>query len=103
MHAPSAATSSSTVGTDPYSVADIPVSLPDIDGWLRAMSAPAVETLPDAASGDTALGSDTPYDPCVLQTYALWNDLAAARVYSRPALGEWDADLPLPADIGQQY
>ncbi|KAH9919897.1 uncharacterized protein B0H18DRAFT_911900 [Fomitopsis serialis] len=31
-----------------------------------------------------------PYDPTLLQTYALWNDLHDARTRSRPVQGEWD-------------
>lgn len=30
------------------------------------------------------------YDPALLQTYALWNDLHDARARSQPAQGEWD-------------
>ncbi|KAH9931976.1 uncharacterized protein B0H18DRAFT_988990 [Fomitopsis serialis] len=34
--------------------------------------------------------ADMPYDPALLRTYALWNDLRDARTRSRPAQGEWD-------------
>lgn len=87
-----------------YALADVPA--PDIDGWLRAMSVLAADPRPidhPAASDEGPVevfipGSDVPYDPGDLQTYALWNDLAAALSHPRPVLDEWDAD-PLSADL----
>lgn len=90
--------------THVYALADVPA--PDIDGWLRAMSVLAADPRPidhPAASDEGPVevfipGSDVPYDPGDLQTYALWNDLAAALSHPRPVLDEWDAD-PLSADL----
>ncbi|EPT01882.1 hypothetical protein FOMPIDRAFT_91935 [Fomitopsis schrenkii] len=90
----------SAPGTDLYPSPDVPLPVPNIDGWLRAMSAlPALEpTSADRDSIASVSGSDMPYDPRVLETYALWHDLAGARAYSRPARGEWEDDIPLSAD-----
>ena len=92
----------STANTQSYSIPDVTVPMPDIDGWLRAMTTLAVDpfpTLEPTAAPCDSLASvpepDVPYDTGNLRTYALWHDLAAVRAYSSPALGEWDADMPV--------
>jgi len=45
---------------------------------------------PSEAAGPGSHEADMPYDPTLLRTYALWNDLRDARTHSRPVQGEWD-------------
>ncbi|KAH9840284.1 copper-fist transcription factor, partial [Rhodofomes roseus] len=66
----------------------------DVDDWLRQMGAAQPQMQSQSQTSVHAGGrgaSDTQYDPALLQTYALWNDLHDARTRSRPAQGEWDA------------
>ncbi|TFY54698.1 hypothetical protein EVJ58_g8706 [Rhodofomes roseus] len=66
---------------------------------LQRQTHSSPSSLPFSGSGITAPShspgapkADMQYDPTLLQTYALWNDLRDARSHSRPAQGEWDAD-----------